>query len=50
MLMQATLERAKQARVKVVFLETEKNNPRSRNLYSKLGFVEESSIWMSFRF
>lgn len=50
MLLQATLERAKQAGVKVVFLETEKDNPRSRKLYSKLGFEEESSIWMSYRF
>jgi ribosomal protein S18 acetylase RimI-like enzyme len=50
MLLQATLERAKQAGVKVVFLETEKDNPRSRKLYSKVGFEEESSIWMSYRF
>ena len=50
MLLQATLERAKQEGVKVVFLETEKDNPRSRKLYSKVGFEEESSIWMSYRF
>jgi ribosomal protein S18 acetylase RimI-like enzyme len=50
MLLQATLERAKQECVKVVFLETEKDNPRSRKLYSKVGFEEESSIWMSYRF
>jgi ribosomal protein S18 acetylase RimI-like enzyme len=50
MLLHATLERAKQAGVKVVFLETEKDNPRSRKLYSKVGFEEESSIWMSYRF
>ena len=49
-LLQATLELAKQAGVKVVFLETEKDNPRSRKLYSKVGFEEESSIWMSYRF
>lgn len=49
MLLQATLERAKQEGVKVVFLETEKDNPRSRKLYSKVGFEEESSIWMSYR-
>jgi len=49
MLLSASLERAKQQGVKVVFLETEKDNPRSRRLYSKLGFAEESSIWMSFR-
>lgn len=49
-LLQATLERAKHAGVKVVFLETESDNPRSRKLYSKLGFEEETSIWMSYRF
>lgn len=49
-LLRATLERAKQQGVKVVFLETEKDNPRSRKLYSKLGFEEETSIWMSYRF
>lgn len=49
-LLQATLERAKQVGVKVVFLETESDNPRSRKLYSKLGFEEETSIWMSYRF
>ncbi len=49
-LLQATLSRAKQEGVKVVFLETEKDNPRSRKLYSKLGFEEETSIWMSYRF
>lgn len=48
-LLRATLEQAKQAGVKVVFLETEKDNPRSRKLYSKLGFEVESSIWMSCR-
>ena len=50
MLLQATLERARQEGVKVVFLETEKDNPRSRKLYSKVGFEEETSIWMSYRF
>ena len=49
-LLQATLARAKQEGVKVVFLETEKDNPRSRKLYSKIGFEEETSIWMSYRF
>lgn len=49
-LLHATLERAKHAGVKVVFLETESDNPRSRKLYSKLGFEEETSIWMSYRF
>ncbi len=48
-LLQACLARAKQHGVKVVFLETEKDNPKSRKLYSKLGFEEETSIWMSKR-
>lgn len=49
-LLQASLQRAKQQGVKVVFLETEKDNPRSRELYSRVGFEEESSIWMSYHF
>ena len=49
-LMQASIDRAKQPGVKVIFLETERDNPRSRKLYEKLGFEEESSIWMSYRF
>lgn len=49
-LLSETLQRAKQHGVKVVFLETEKDNPRSRDLYSRVGFEEESSIWMSYRF
>lgn len=49
-LLQASLQRAKQQGVKVVFLETEKDNPRSRDLYSRVGFEEESSIWMSYHF
>ncbi len=48
-LLQATVERATQQGVKVIFLETEKENPRSRNLYGRVGFEEESSIWMSYR-
>jgi ribosomal protein S18 acetylase RimI-like enzyme len=46
-LIRASLERAKHQGVKVVFLETEKDNPRSRDLYTRVGFLEESSIWMS---
>lgn len=49
-LMQASLNRANEQGVKVVFLETERDNPRSRKLYQKLGFEEEDSIWMSYRF
>lgn len=48
-LLRATLERAKEQGVKVVFLETEAENPRSRELYQRVGFNLESSIWMSFR-
>jgi ribosomal protein S18 acetylase RimI-like enzyme len=48
--MQASLNRANEQGVKVVFLETERDNPRSRKLYQKLGFKEEDSIWMSYRF
>ncbi len=49
-LLQACLQWAKKQGVKVVFLETEKDNPRSRELYSRVGFEEESSIWMSYHF
>ncbi|MFM1845144.1 MAG: hypothetical protein RI917_462 [Actinomycetota bacterium] len=49
-LLKASLERAKKQGVKVVFLETEKDNPRSRDLYTRVGFEEESSIWMSYHF
>ncbi len=49
-LLKASLERAKKQGVNVVFLETEKDNPRSRDLYSRVGFEEESSIWMSYHF
>jgi GNAT superfamily N-acetyltransferase len=48
-LLRATLEKAKEQGVKVVFLETEAENPRSRELYQRVGFNLESSIWMSFR-
>ena len=49
-LMQASIDYARQNNVEVIFLETEANNPRSRSLYQKLGFEEETSIWMSYRF
>ena len=48
-LLRKTLERAKDQGVKVVFLETEKENPKSRELYKRIGFSEENSIWMSIR-
>jgi ribosomal protein S18 acetylase RimI-like enzyme len=48
-LLRKTLDRAKEQGVKVVFLETERENPRSRDLYKRIGFCEESSVWMSIR-
>ena len=48
-LLRKTLDRAKEQGVKVVFLETERENPRSRDLYKRIGFSEESSVWMSIR-
>lgn len=49
-LMEASIEYSRKNDVKVIFLETEENNPRARSLYQKLGFEEETSIWMSYRF
>lgn len=46
-LLRRSLERAKEQGVKVVFLETERENPKSRELYKRIGFSEESSVWMS---
>ena len=47
LLMTAAIENARAREVKVVFLETESDNPESRVLYDRLGFELESSIWMS---
>ena len=47
LLMTSALSRAKDRDTKVVFLETEQDNPESRALYDRLGFEIESSIWMS---
>ena len=33
--------------VRRIFLETERPNERARQLYSRLGFSEDDSIWMS---
>ena len=33
--------------VKRIFLETERPNDRARLLYSRLGFTQDDSIWMS---
>ena len=49
LLMTAGQARASAKDVKVSFLETEQNNPESRELYDRLGFEVESSIWMSKR-
>lgn len=49
LLMTSAISRAQQREVKVVFLETESDNPESRALYERLGFELESSIWMSRR-
>ena len=45
-LVEASLARAAELGTKAVFLETEGDNPGSRKLYERLGFVAESSIWM----
>lgn len=42
----ASIARAKELGTKAVFLETEAENPDSRKLYERLGFVAESSVWM----
>jgi ribosomal protein S18 acetylase RimI-like enzyme len=47
LLMTSALTRAQERETKVVFLETEQDNPESRALYDRLGFEIESSIWMS---
>ena len=49
LLMTDAQSRASAKDVKVIFLETEQNNPESRELYDRLGFEIESSIWMSKR-
>ena len=49
LLMIEAQSRASSKDVKVIFLETEQNNPESRELYDRLGFEIESSIWMSKR-
>ena len=45
-LVEVSLEKAKTMNTKVVFLETESDNPQSRELYERLGFKAESSVWM----
>lgn len=49
LLMTEAQSRAGSRDVKVIFLETEQNNPESRELYDRLGFEIETSIWMSKR-
>lgn len=48
-LMTDAQSRASEKDVMVIFLETEQSNPESRELYDRLGFEIESSIWMSKR-
>ena len=45
-LVEVSLEKAKTMNTKAVFLETESDNPQSRELYERLGFKAESSVWM----
>lgn len=45
-LVEAALESAKDNGIKAIFLETERDNPRSRKLYERLGFQVEPSVWM----
>lgn len=45
-MLQAAIERAQENGTKAVFLETELENPKSRDLYKRLGFQEESSVWL----
>lgn len=48
-LLRAAVERAKLQGVRVIFLETERENPKSRELYQRVGFEEETSVWMSIK-
>lgn len=45
-LVEAALKSAKNKETKAIFLETERDNPRSRKLYERLGFQVEPSVWM----
>ena len=45
-LLDAALRGARDAGVKVVFLETEAHNERVRSFYQRHGFVREDSVWM----
>ncbi len=45
-LLDRALRGARDAGVKVVFLETEAHNERVRAFYQRHGFVSEDSIWM----
>ncbi len=40
------IQNAKENGVRAIFLETEKPNDRVRNLYSRLGFEQEDSVWL----
>lgn len=45
-LLEEALRGARDAGVKVVFLETEAHNERVRSFYQRHGFATEDSIWM----
>ena len=45
-LLERALDGARDAGVKVVFLETEAHNERVRSFYQRHGFLGEDSIWM----
>lgn len=45
--LEAILEVLRERGLSRVFLETEQHNDRVRRFYSRHGFVEEDSIWMS---
>jgi ribosomal protein S18 acetylase RimI-like enzyme len=40
---------AKQNDVKMIFLETELANERVRGFYRRHGFIQEESIWLSYK-
>ena len=45
-MLEAAISRAQLLGTKAIFLETEANNPKSRDLYKGLGFEVEDSVWM----
>jgi ribosomal protein S18 acetylase RimI-like enzyme len=45
-LAELAIEHAQASGVKAIFLETEKPNNRVRELYVRLGFEQEDSVWL----